>query len=229
MSGSVGLSALPLSLRRVLPPLLALAVLAAVPLARGQVTKPVEANLDSDPAPERLVVTDIQAGQFTQHNVQLQDTCDGAPVTYDLLPKPQDVIDRLRVVRAEGRKRPDTLVVAVSGASGRAGVAELERYDDAQTAEADGGCTQPKVLFSYDSTNPRPRPPRHFTVAGFRVSVRNLTKRFHGREIRLVEGLAGPHDALCCPSRLRVTRLRYDRARDRYVRYAVRTRRAAAR
>src|SRR5919197_1771571 len=123
MSGSVGLSALPLSLRRVLLPLALLVVLAGVPLARGQVTKPVEANLDSDPAPERLVVTDIKTDEFTQHNVQLQDTCDGAPVAYDLLAKPQDVIDRLRVVRAEGRKRPDILVVAVSGASGRTGVA----------------------------------------------------------------------------------------------------------
>ena len=223
----MGLSAVPLSSRRVLLPLLPLAVLAAVPLAHGQVTKPVEADLDSDPAPEHLVVTDVTTDQFTQHNVQLQDTCAGAPVSYDLLRQPQDIIDRLRVVRAVGGDRPDILVVAVSGASGRAGVAELERYDDAQPGSGEGGCTQPKVLFSYDSTNPRPRPPRHFAVAGFRISVRNLTRRFRGREIRLVEGLAGPHDALCCPSRLRVSRLRYDRARDRYVRYAVVTRRAA--
>src|SRR5919204_3338514 len=106
MVRDVGLSALPLSARRVLLPLLPLAVLVAVPLARGQVTKPVEANLDSDPAPERLVVTDVKTDEFTQHNVQLQDTCDGAAVSYDLLPKPQDVIDRLRVVRADGHHRP---------------------------------------------------------------------------------------------------------------------------
>jgi hypothetical protein len=219
MSGSVGLSALPLSLRRVLLPLLPLAVFAAVPLARGQVTKPIEANLDSDPPLERLVVTEVKTEALTQNNVQLQDTCDGAPASYDLLSKPQDIIDRLRLVRADGHDNPDILVVAVSGASGRVGVAELERYD---------GCTRPKVLFSYDSTNPRPRPPRHFAVAGFRVSVRNLTNRFRGREIRLVEGLAGRHDALCCPSRRRESRLRYDRARDRYVRYAVTTRRVPA-
>jgi hypothetical protein len=174
-----------------------------------------EVNLDGDPEPERLVVRDIVTGdppyQLTQQTAAIEDTCAGQPAAFELLREPEDHVDTLRALQAQDiGERPEILVLASSGAAGRAGAAKLARYED---------CASARTLFSYDTATANRRL-RRYGVAFFRVSLRNLTRRYAGREIRLTEGLATRSDALCCPSRRRVTLLGYNAGRDRYVAYS---------
>lgn len=201
-------------LHRTLPLLAALLTVAASAQARPSRTQ--TANLDRDPEAEQLVIRDIVSGdppyQYTQQTAVVQDTCDGQPAAFDLLSGPEDAVVTLKARELDGRitPQPEIYVEALSGASGRVGVERVLRYD---------ACTAPRVLFSYDPAKAR-RPPRGYAVSTFAVTFRDRTRRFSGREIRLDEGLAGRRDALCCPSRRRVTLLGYNAGRDRYVAYS---------
>lgn len=54
------------------------------------------------------------------------------------------------------------------------------------------------------------------------MRIRDLSARFRGKEIRLWEGYVDRDDPLCCPSKQRVTRFRFDPDADRYVVYQTR-------
>jgi hypothetical protein len=197
--------------------LLATAGLALVPAAFGRPPRTQSVNLDRDLEPEQLVVGDIVSGdppyQLTQQTAVVQDTCNGQPAAFELMTEPEEAVVNLKVRELDGgiTPQPEIWVEALSGAGGRVGVDRVLRYAD---------CAPPRVLFSFDTTAIRPKPPRGYAVSSWAVSFRNRTRRYSGKEIRLDESLAGRRDALCCPSRRRITYFGYNAGRDKYVAYS---------
>jgi hypothetical protein len=193
---------------------LALALTAAwvggTPFAHATVEQPVTANLDADPALERLVPEPVEDRfGFVQRRVLLEDDC--GPRSYRLM-GPHDTIETLRVLEADGDDgRPEVLVEGRSGASGRAGTTRIAR--------AGAPCAPPRILFSYSSLDPRPKPPRGTYVTGYGVSVRDYSSDHRGREIRLQESLVRNGEPPLAASRRRLSYWRYSRAGDRWVRY----------
>jgi hypothetical protein len=216
---------------------LALAVVAATAaLASADEAGPVSANLDADPALERVVSEELCGSadgkphlpqpscadnEFLQHRVVIEDTCDAKPYRR-VISSVQDTVDRLRVINADGAtKRPEIFFDSRSGATGRGGDIRVVRYDPVQ-----GSCWKPHRLFRYPTPatlGPIPR-----GAAGrdsFSAFLRNFSRRFSGREIRVIETYVDRDDAFCCPSFRRITYFRYRSEPDRYVRYQTRVKR----
>ena len=198
-------------------PLAALAALALLAPADAQaiVEDPVTANLDADPVLERLMTEPVpDAYGFERHRVVLEDDCAGRTHRVHLSPA-HDTIGVLKVVQADGDpERPEILVEGRSGASGRAGITRVLRYQAAA-----GECGRRRVLFSYSSTSPRPRPPRGTYVANYGVALRDFSARHRGREVRLQESLARDSRPAITARRQRVSHWRYSPGRERWVRY----------
>ncbi|MGI8579637.1 MAG: hypothetical protein ACR2K9_03670 [Solirubrobacteraceae bacterium] len=163
------------------------------PVAAGQT---VRANLDGDPAPEELVIE--RTGP--QVRLALRDRCGPATVSFPLTP-PADGIVRRDVFRARGAGAPPAIAVeSRAGAAGAAGFAAVLAYSE---------CSAPVRLFSYSSSDPRPRPGGGRRVVDFTFAV-------DGPRLRLSEALAGPAEAQCCPSQHRVSEYRLGRGAQRY-------------
>jgi hypothetical protein len=215
-----------------LPVALAL-LLSLTSLAGGDEAGPLSVNLDGDPTLERVVgqqlceSSDGSLGlpqpscpedQFLRRRVVIEDTCDGKPYTRDIS-SVQDTVDRLRVINADGAtRRPEIFFDMRSGATGRGGDVRLVRYDP-----TDGSCWQPHRLFRYPTRATLGRIPRGAEGRiGFSPFLGNFSKRFGGREIRMIETYVDRDDAFCCPSFRRVTYFRFRFGTDRYVRYRTR-------
>jgi hypothetical protein len=196
--------------RRLAAVVLGLAGLAPAGAAQAMVTDPVPAELDGDPALERLVPEAVEDRfGFEQRRVVLEDDC--GPRAYRILP-PRDTVEVLRVVEADGRtRRPEVLAEGRSGAAGRAGITRIAR--------AGSPCAPPRILFSYSSTDPRPRPPRGTYVSNYGLTLRDYSADHRGREVRLQESLARAGDPPPAAARQRLSYWRYSRAGDRWVRY----------
>jgi hypothetical protein len=54
------------------------------------------------------------------------------------------------------------------------------------------------------------------------LPLREYTRRYKGKEVRLVETYLDRDDAFCCPSFKRVTYFRFSPRPDRFVRYGTR-------
>jgi hypothetical protein len=210
-------------------------------LALGDVATPVSANIDHDRQLERIFGQEIcdSAGgkrrlppppctdaEFHRRRVVIQDTCDGKPYTRDISTL-QDTIDRLRVTNIDGAtQRPEIFFDARSGATGRGGDVRVVRYDP----PVQGTCWKPHQLFHYPTrTTLGPIPRGAAGRDSFSPFVGNFSRRYNGREIRMVETYVDRDDAFCCPSFRRVTYFRYRGGRDRYVRYATRVKRIKSR
>jgi hypothetical protein len=204
--------------------LLALAVLAAaVPAYAIFKPKTVSGQLDSDPDVEQVKAVEIPSPvdpadhDLSQVAVDVVNNCPGGP-TEQRIAGPQEALVTLRLVNADTHPGKEAFVDMRSGASGRFG--EL-RVVSLRPAPAGGAvCQIPHDDFKYLSTHPTRHPRGTNALTDFELTVKNLTRRFNGRELRLLEGWAKPTDALCCPSFQKTTLYRYDRKRDRYVRYA---------
>jgi hypothetical protein len=189
----------------------------------------VEANLDADPEPERVVpqqYCESASGnvarpqpacandEFPRHRLEIEDQCNGASVRREIS-SVQDTVDRLRVVEADGSAgRPEIFFDMRSGATGRLGDLRVVRFDDSAS------CPAPRFLFRYPSKSTLGRVPRG--AAGrvnFFARLRDYSSRYRGREIQLGETYVDRNDAFCCPSFRRVTYFRYSAKRQRYVRY----------
>jgi hypothetical protein len=209
------------------------ASLAAIALGADRSRK---ANLDSDPALERVVgrllcqATDgslhppqpaCGSDQFPRRRVEVEDTCAGAPVSVPIS-SAQDVVFKLRVTEADGATaRPEVFFDLRSGASGRVGDVRVVRYDDVS-----GGCPAPHDLFRYPSRRTLGRIP-HGAVGrdSFSIAVRDYTRRFRGKELEVLESYVDHDDAFCCPTYGRTSFFRFKRKLDRYVRYETHVRR----
>jgi hypothetical protein len=185
-----------------------LAALVAAPPAPA-VPRTLEANLDGDPAPERLVV---RGERGLGQRVVLLDTCRGEPVRHRLT-RVWHGVDRLVVRSLDGvTERPEILIDARNGAAGHVGVVKVVRYTGA-------GCATPRTLFRYATDRPHLAPPAGYGITQFWVRVRNYEPSFRGLELRLSEYYVDDDDSLCCPSAVRRTFLRYARSRGEYVPY----------
>jgi hypothetical protein len=212
-----------------------LAVALCLPLtciASGDEAGPLSANLDADPALERVVGQQLcqssdgslhlptpscAEDQFLRHKVVIEDMCNGMPYSRDIS-SVQDTVDRLRVTNADGStQRPEIFLDMRSGATGRGGDVRVVRYDP------NGSCWKPHRLFRYPSSATLGPIPRGADGrVGFSPFLGNFSKRYGGREVRMIETYVDRDDAFCCPSFRRVTYFRYSGFRDRYIRYRTR-------
>jgi hypothetical protein len=208
-----------------------------LPAALGA-NRTISANLDSDRSLEQVVPRRLceapdgtltvppppcSDDQFPRRRIEVEDSCDGKQFTF-AISSVQDFVDRLRVTNADGTtKRPEIFFDIRSGATGRGGEAGVVRILDDRRGTT---CPRVKVLFRYPSKATRGRIPRG--AAGrdsWSPILRDFTRRYRGKEIRLIETYVDRNDAFCCPSFERVTYFRFSRPRDRYVRYRTHVRR----
>jgi hypothetical protein len=204
-----------------------LAVLAALALAAPAYAifepKSLSGQMDADPSPEQVKAVEIpDPSDPTNHDasrvaVDVLDDCPSGP-TDQRIAGPEEALVTLRLVAADTRPGKEAFVDMRSGASGRSG--ELRLVSLRQAPAGSSVCAVPHDDFRYLSTRPTRHPRGADALADFELTIRNYSRRFKGRELRLLEGWATPSDALCCPSFEKTTFYRYDAKRDRYVRYA---------
>lgn len=201
--------------------------------ARGDEAAPLSANIDYDAELERVLGLQICESsdgrrrlppptctddEYPRRRVVIEDTCNGKPYTRGVS-SVQDTVDRLRVINADGAtQRPEIYFDSRSGATGRGGDVRVVRYDPVE-----GSCWKPHQLFHYPTRatlGPIPR-----GAAGrdsFSPYLGDFSRRYNGREIRMIETYVDRDDAFCCPSFKRVTYFRFRSGTDRYVRYRTR-------
>lgn len=212
---------------RVLPIAAALALLAVPALAdtgsgTSSITGPTSINLDADPEPEEIVpLTVADPSGFPEKSIVVYDQCDGTELGYKL-GTPEENVDVVVQDVDATTSRPEIRVIGSSGASGRAGFVLLARLGSDKVTT---GCPMVVSLFRWSSTDPSPKPPKGYSVSNFGIRYKDFTPRYQGKEIELTEGLAARGDALCCPSRRRVSRWRFDAKHDSYVRYSTKLKR----
>jgi hypothetical protein len=203
--------------------LLAIALVAlTVPAYAIFKPKSVSGQLDADPDVEQVKAVEIPSPvDPTDHDLSLVavdvvDKCNGAP-TEQRIAGPEEALVTLRLVNADTRAGKEAFVDLRSGASGRFGELRVVALRPAPPGRS--VCRVPHDDFRYSSTRPTHHPRGASALTDFELTVKDLTRRYKGRELRLLEGWAKPTDALCCPSFEKTTLYRYDRKRDRYVRY----------
>jgi hypothetical protein len=218
--------------------LVTIAVLLPGGLALAASDNPRRANLDSDPALERVVARQVcqaddetitvpppacREDQFPRRRIEVEDSCGGKPFIL-AISSVQDFVGRLRITNADGTtKRPEIFFDLRSGATGRGGEAQVVRIVDERPGRE---CPSEQILFGYPSKSTLGRIPRG--AAGrdsWSPALRDLTRRYRGKEIRMSETYVDRNDAFCCPSFERVSYFRFSRPRDRYVRYRTRVER----
>jgi hypothetical protein len=205
--------------------LLILAVLAAGALPAHAIFKPktVSGQMDSEPGNEQVTAIELpDPSDPTDHDlsqvaVDVLKTCPSGP-TEQRIAGPQEALVTLRLVKADTHPGKEAFVDMRSGASGRFG--ELRVVSLRRGPAGSPDCEVPHDDFVYKSTRPTRHPRGATALTDFELTIRNFSRRYHGAELRLLEGWAKPTDALCCPSLEKRTFYRYDRKKDRYVRYA---------
>jgi hypothetical protein len=198
------------------PAVLAVLLLALPATALGAREQRVGANLDGDARGELLEPVKVADGSgFAQVAYRLDDLCEADHVMHEYrLHRPQDQA-AVQVAETDGdRERPEVRIIASSGAAGRAGIVKVVRLTD---QDAPASCPKPRTLFLWSSTNPHPGTPKGWGVAAFGVRYAAVRHGSARRDILITDSLAGPQDSYARPSRRRVTRWRYDRAKDRYA------------
>jgi hypothetical protein len=215
-------------------PVIAAAALAALvlpALAPGApVTKTKTVNLDGDPELEQVIPQEVcttfagGAGasacapdQFAERRVVVEDTCNGAPYTR-VISSAQEAVIKLKVSNFEDiTDRPEIFFDLRSGAGGRFGEIRMVSWEDGPTP---GSCPVPRSLFRYPSQRTRGRVPRGAKSGDtFDATLRDVSKRYAGKELRLRETYVDRNDALCCPSFERITWFGYSAGKDLYVRF----------
>ena len=193
--------------------------------------KTVTGNLDADPAAEQLTAVRIPSpvdpndDDLAQVAVDVLDICPAGPTTQRVA-GPEEALVTLRLVDADTRPGKEALIDMRAGASGRHG---LLRLVSLRPGPAGGPCELPHNDFSYLSTRPTRHPRGANALTDFEISVKDFSRRYKGKEVRLLEGWAKPTDALCCPTFEKKSLYRYDRAKDRYVRYSAKVTRTRQR
>jgi hypothetical protein len=211
-------------------------------LAIAALANPVSANLDADPAPEQLVQHETtcftegveHAPPCGKEDVRYEmasviDDCGSGPQEMPLLKDPHETFVDIRAVEADGDpSRREILVEGYSGAAGRVGEARLVRLAGTAAAGTSPACRPPRVLLEIPGRRWRTRKPAGagYSSTGF-VQVRELDRRYKGREVVLRQPWYRRDDAGCCPTWSATAVFRYDRRRDRYVKLRERVRRFA--
>jgi len=215
----------------------ALALLAVPSFAAGEgSTAPRVVNLDGDPAPEQVIPQEVCTSitssvaaaactpdQYPQRRIVIEDTCNGAPRAL-VVSTAQDIVSRLLIANLDGlTPRPEIYFDLRSGASGRVGDTRIIRWDD---PAAPGTCERVRTLFRYPSRKTRGKVPRGAKYHdNYGVRVKEFSKHYPGKEVRLTETYLDRNDATCCPSYQRTSYFGYSGGRDAYERYSTRVKR----
>jgi hypothetical protein len=196
----------------------------AAPPAHGLFReKSVSGNLDSDPAVEQVKAVRVPSpvdpndDTLAQTAVDVFDTCPSGQ-TDQRIAGLEEALVTLRLVNADTRTGKEAFVDMRAGAAGRHGQLRLVGLRPAPAGSS--VCAVPHDDFRYLSTRPTRHPRGAADLTDFELTIKNFSRHFKGKELRLVEGWAKPTDALCCPSFDKASFYRYDRKRDRYVRYS---------
>ncbi|HEY2602849.1 MAG TPA: hypothetical protein VGI67_14930 [Thermoleophilaceae bacterium] len=206
--------------------LLGLAVLLAVaaPGAHALFTqKTVTGNMDADPALEQVEAVRVPSpidptdDTLAQTAVDVLDTCPTGQ-TDQRIAGPEEALVTLKLVDADTRPGKEAFIDMRAGAAGRHGELRLVSLRPAPAGST--VCALPHDDFRYLSTRPTRHPRGAAELSDFELTIKDFSRRFKGKELRLLEGWAKPTDALCCPSFDKTTFYRYDTKKDRYVRYA---------
>jgi hypothetical protein len=202
-------------------------VLLAAPAYAIFKPKTVSGNMDSDPDAEQVKAVRIPSSvdpnddDLAQVAVDVSDNCASGP-TDQRIAGPEEALVTLRLLDADTRPGKEALIDMRAGASGRHGQLRLVSL---RPGAAGAACEVPHNDFSYLSTRPTRHPRGANALTDFEISVKDFNRHFKGKEVRLLEGWAKPTDALCCPSFDKTSFYRYDRKKDRYVRYAAKVKR----
>jgi hypothetical protein len=198
------------------------AAVAAPPVTAFFEPHSVRGSLDGDPAAEEartvrvLNPLDPADDLIASTEVHISDTCETG--TTDVrIAGPEESLGFLKLYDADTRPGREVFVDLRSGATGRGGQTRLVAW-----RPAPGACGQPRILFRYDADRPTRRPRGTSSASNFALVVKEIDRRFKGRELRLSEGFVKKDEAYCCPSVQKYTYLRYHAGRDRYVRYKTR-------
>ena len=194
----------------------ALAALGATAVA-GETER--EANLDTDAAREHVKVVDerpdLPSGPF-HYRLRIQDTCpDGTSIDVAVSELGGDITP-LEIRRADTRRGKEVLFAVESAGRGPALEARLVAW-----RKASSPCRKPRALFDYDDEDgQRSRPRGARALNDYFVSVGDYAPKRPGRELRLDEWFQDRDDPISEPTMLRRSQYRYDKRRDRYVRYS---------
>ena len=182
--------------------------------------EPVEkrGDLDGDAGIERARTAPrpVDGEQWTE--VRVSDDCPDGTLTDRRISGVEESLARLRLVAADTRPGREVFVELRSGASGRNGEARLVAWRSTER------CPGPRRLFRY-RTERSSRPPRGALrgASNFGASVRDVERRFAGREVVLDEAFVTRRaPSGCCPSFQKRSYFRYDARSDRYRRYRTR-------
>jgi len=157
-------------------------------------------NLDGDRMKEVVIAADHHDCGHTQFHayVHVRDRCRGEWRTFDLQ-SDGEILRRFSIANADGlTKRREVFFVTQKLGPVASGIAEVVRLDDRPS-----GCANVRALFRYTPTDA--------AVQSFDVQLKDVAPQFPGLEVVLTEAREVAQ---------RITRYRYDRKRDRYVRYA---------
>jgi hypothetical protein len=169
----------------------------------------LRANLDRDRAFEVVTVTNVSCAHEIAFGVE--DHCRGQRKAYRLPGK--GFRNERRVIEANRVSDGREFFYILREPENRApdlGTAALLHLAQPAT----GACPVPRFLFRYRADAPPLPPPRGHTLTGFDVELVELSTRYRGLEIRLVEMFGGMGT-----EKRRVTFLRYSPRTDRYVIY----------
>jgi hypothetical protein len=207
---------------RRLPPSILVLLLAAAPAAAFVKPVTLMGDLDGDPDLEKVEAFRVDVpgveDRFDQTGIRVSDTC-GDPSVSRTVAGPQDNLVKLRLKPLDTRRGREIFVDMRSGASGRLGEVRVVAWRPP---------CRPRSLFTYLSDHPTASP-RGATreVSFFSVRAKELTRRYGGTELALVEQFLRRGEPSCCGSIRKRTLLRYSRAKDRYVPYKTSVRRNA--
>jgi len=212
--------------RRLVPTILLLLLVAAPAVATFK-TVTLTADLDGDAGLEKVEAERVKVegaeARFDQTAIRVSDTCDGQIVSRRVA-GPQDTLTLLRLKPLDTRTGREVFVDMRSGASGRLGEARVIAW------RKRGGtpCRGPRSLFAYLSSHPTVSPPGATReVSFFSLRAKELSRRFGGTELQLVEQFLKRGEPGCCGSIRKTTLLHYSRPADRYVPYSTSVKRNA--
>ena len=213
-------------MRRLVPTIVLLCLVAAPAAA---FVEPVTrfGDLDGDAAREKVqaVRVDVRGVEnaFDRTAIQVSDTCRGRSVRRRVA-GPQDNLATLRLKNLDARSGAEIIADLRSGASGRLGEARVVAWRRSGVA-----CRTARSLYTYRSERPTSAPAATIgEVSFFSLRPKELTARFRGAELVLVEQFLKKGEPGCCGSVRKRTLLRYSRAKDRYLPYSTSVRRNAA-
>ena len=205
-------------LRLALPLALALAAVAIAALPASGFIRPTRlvSDLDGGRPFEVVRVVRIRRPGVDGTGVEILDGCPSGPIRVPVA-GPQDDLAILAAMRADTRPGKEVFADLRSRRTNARGEIRVVAWRRARGPI----CRRPRELWKYG----RARLPRGASRrADFAADIRNFTRRYRGRELKLVELYYRPGERYrVCASIVRRSRYRYSRPRDRYVRYARRT------